>query len=613
MSWRPVIWLSVVVVLIGLFVIIFEQGADPAGRALSADQPLLHLRADGVTRLSLSVGGFSAECVRRDGEWYLVRPAEMRADPAKLARLIEAVLALRKRETIDPGQMEKRRLTMASFGLEAPRARVVIGTELRADEIWIGDAAPLGDQVYMRLNDERNVFGTAGSLMERLPTSLDDLRDRAIFPSSIKRAVRLEVKHSGGFVQLAWKDGLWRIQQPFDARADNARVERLLRSLESLAVEDMGGGAAADPLAYGVGGDESTLQVSIWPEGRKDPLVLTVGKARPDNPVWLYARVSDMGGICSINRDILFVQGLKAESFRDRRLFTGDPGAVASLTLHDGDSKLVLEKTPGDGWMIVEPFRFPANPLSVGAVLRGLSLMQGDEVRTFTATNGVSVEMGALTCGLGVANMVLVPGATNEPGTKGEGWLYRFPPLVVASAAQVYREDSRTLYGVQSNDLVRLWANVTGHSKAGFADPLPYMDCRMLVLKPDQVRRISAARRGREETVTLGNDGVWTVDSPPDGQVTEGAIPALLGLAAELRAERVESVSATNVAMYQLDDSAPRVTFGLSGTNGIRKTILVGGDNGQDGVYAMLQGQDVIFILRRETAGALTKPLVTTP
>lgn len=614
MSWRPVIWLSVLVSLLGLFVIVFEKGTEPAARSLSVDLPLLHLRPDAVTRLSLSVGEFSAECVRRDGEWYLVRPAEMRADPARLTRLIDAVLALRSREMIDPGQMEKRKLTPASFGLESPRARIVIGTELRADELWIGDKAPLGDLVYVRVNDDRNVFGAIGRLVDILPRALDDLRDRAVFPALIRRAVRLEVKHPGGFVQLAWKDGVWRIQQPFDARADNARVERLLRLLESWTVEDIGGGAApSDPTAYGLGGDESALQVSVWPVGRVDPLVLSVGKARPDNPAWLYARVSDMGGVCTVSRDILSVQGVKAEGLRDRRLFDADPGEVTSLLLSDGDSKLALEKIPGDGWMIVEPFRFPANSQSVGAVLRGLSLMQGDEVHGVGVTNAVLAGAELLTCSLGVAKALTIAGVTNEPGPKAETWTYRFQRASAGDGIQMVREELKTGYRVQSNDLARLLVNVTGMSKAGFADPLPYMDCRMLGLKPDQIRRISSARKGREETVTLSDDGVWTVDSPPEGQVADGAIPAMLGLAAELRADRVESVSSTNAVLYRLDDSAPRVTFGLSGTNGIRKTILIGGDNGHDGVYAMLQGQDVIFILRRETAEALSKPLVTTP
>ena len=175
----------------------------------------------------------------------------------------------------------------------------------------------------------------------------------------------------------------------------------------------------------------------------------------------------------------------------------------------------------------------------------------------------------------------------------------------------MFGEEAGAIYKVSSDDLSKMWRRLAAHPV--FADPLAYMDCLMLDLNPQQVRRITLTREGREETVTSGLDGSWTVDSPPGGQVVEGAIPSLLTMAANLQAERIETLVTTNLASFKLNEAAIRVTFGLSGSSGIQKTVLIGDGDGRKGVYSMIQGQDVVFVLKKETTEAFVRPLVTSP
>lgn len=618
MSWKPTLWLLVCVVLTGLFIVVFEKSSDQAVRTLPLNSPLLHFRPELITRLSLSSGSNAVDCVRRDGAWFLTRPLETRADAARISRVLDAVFRARRQEIVDPARREKRRLTLASFGLEPPRARLVLGTEAYTDEILLGDEAPLGNLVYLLLNDEKDVVGATLALPAVLPLVPDEFRDRAVFPVSVKQAIRLEVKHAEGFFQLALKDGIWRIQQPFDARADADRVERLWRVLESLKIEGSREAAAqADPAAYGLGTDEAALQVSVWTEGRREPLVVTVGKARQDNPALLFAKISDMEALCEVSRDILSLQSVQAASLRDRRLCEADLSAVQYLMLRDDDSKVVMEKAATGLWMITEPLRAPANARTVGALLKAVSVLQGEEVRGGQPGSTIPPEVEGLPCRLVVASQAPGNTLTNAPGTVSEvpaSWSCRMNwPGSGTASNLVYVEEARMLYQVPAESLAKFWRKVAGHDRPVFADPLAYMDCRMLDVVPQQVRRITLVRQGREETVTSGQDGAWSVDSPPEGQIVEGAIPALLALASDLQAERIHSVVSTNLAPYKLDESAIRVTFGLSGAGGIQKTVLVGGTDGRDGVYAMVQGRDVVFVLKKDVATAIVRSLVTAP
>lgn len=612
MSWKPSLWIFALVVLTALFIFVFERTTDSTSRALPAEIPLMQFNPEAVTRLAIMAGDVAIECVRHDGQWFLTRPMESRADEARIKRVLEALDNGRIRETLSPERLLQRRLTSASFGLESPRARLLVGTELRVDEILIGDESPLGDLVYLRVKGGPDVIGATCKVSDILPIDLDSLRDRSVFPANLKRVTRLEIKQPGGFVQLALRDGQWRIQQPIDARADNRKVELLIQSLMALKIDTFGSEAPADPAVYGLTSDEAVMQITLTPEGGTAPLVLTLGKARKDAPSLIFARISDVASICSINRDVLALQALKVESLRDRRLCSADPASIVSIMLREGDSKLLLEKTEKSGWMIREPFRFKADSQAVGGLLKAICNLKTTEYSAGVATNNPKGLAPLLPCRLAIATVLTSAIVTNlspSPVPEGISWSYRFPvPAPGGSNCLVYCEETRSFAEVQPQELGAVWSKTPQALSLG--DPRLYMDCRIFEIAADQVRRITLARNGREETVSAGTDGSWLADSPPEGQIIKGAIPALLSIADSLRAERVESMNATNVLAYGIDDTSPRVTFGLTGTNGIQKTLIIGGACGTNAVFSMVQGQDLVFVLKKETAQALARPLV---
>ncbi|MEI8121924.1 MAG: DUF4340 domain-containing protein [bacterium] len=614
MSWKPTWWLLVIVILTGVFVGVFERGAKPSARSMPVDTPLLQFNRATVTRLSISADGVTVVCNRRDGQWFLTKPFEMRADSARVNRLVETLAAIRQQEVINSERREKRNLTLANFGLEVPRARITIGSESHADEILMGDPSPLGNTVYVLVNGDTRVIAVTCRVSDILPLDLDGLQDRNVFPVSIKQAVRVEVKRAEGFFQLALRNGVWRIQQPFDALADSGRVEHVLQSLSLLVIEGFGNASAGvAPATYGFGADESVLQVSVWPVGRSEPLVLTVGKIWPDNPAWVAAKVSDTGRIFAIRKDSVPFLNLKPESLRDRRICDADPSLITTISLREGDNKLMMKKGPEGGWLIVEPVRFSANTRAVGALLRTLCTLQGEEVIMPGETNQIPAEIETLSAHLTIATASAVKLASNETAgltVPGGVWSYSLGTTgSVVSGSLAFREETRSLFRVNEDDLMRLWAVQSGRARHGLTDPLQYMECRMLDLNPQHIRKITLSRQGREETVTVSADGDWVVESPPDGQLKEGAVPALMEWASNLQAQYVESIAVTNAATYGLDESSERLTFGLSG-GGIQKTLLIGHDNGQNGVYAMVQGQDVIFVLQKLAADSLMRSLV---
>ncbi len=614
MTWRPIRWLLAAIGILGLFIVMFERGSTGGRLAAMPDQPLLNLDVASVTRLSVSTPGVKAECVMRNGKWHLVRPVDTRADAAGVRRLLESLSRTVRKEVISVEQQTRRGLTPASFGLDSPRARLQVGSEERQEEVVIGSEVPLTKQVYVRMGQSEDVVAASRDVEGAIPATLDVLRDRAVIPGWMERISRLEIKHQAGFVQLVFRGGEWRIQQPEAARADGAAVERLIGVLRRLTVESFGLEATvADPVAYGLGRDEAVLQVSVWQEGGVEPIELTVGKTKQDTPELVYARVSDMGMIGLLPKSCIPALTVTAELLRDRRLCDAVPSQVASVVLRDGEKKLVMQRQAGEGWMITDPLRARADVVLVGGFLRRMCELRAEPVGGVEASNLVSQVSTSATWRVVLATKPVtnapVGGSQAGVGT-GATWSYVVATNAQAGTRVVYCEELREIYRIAANDFPGV---LPGGKQVPVADALVYMDRRVLDVDPANVRRITVARDGMEESVVRDAQGHWTADSPPDAKVMDDSVAGVLRVLSVMRADRVESASVTNPAAYGLGERAARLTLGLSGTGGIQKTLTVGSETADGKVYAALQGQDVVFVLPKATVAGLIRRLVVEP
>jgi len=144
-------------------------------------------------------------------------------------------------------------------------------------------------------------------------------------------------------------------------------------------------------------------------------------------------------------------------------------------------------------------------------------------------------------------------------------------------------------------------------------DARRYSDLGMLAVAPENVVRLSLARDGKEESVEREASGNWLPAGGPEGMAAEAnmeTVSSLLALLADLRAERIESLTPSALGPYGLDHAHTVLRAALRGDRGIQKTILLGAPAEPSGVYAMVRGQDVVFVLGPAGAGRLNGPLV---
>ena len=76
----------------------------------------------------------------------------------------------------------------------------------------------------------------------------------------------------------------------------------------------------------------------------------------------------------------------------------------------------------------------------------------------------------------------------------------------------------------------------------------------------------------------------------------------------DLRVERYVAFNPASLRQYGLDLPQTSLTVSLSDTNVIGRMVLLGA-KAEDGRFAMIQGQNIVFVVSEKTAQTLTREL----
>ncbi|MGQ9661837.1 MAG: DUF4340 domain-containing protein [Kiritimatiellia bacterium] len=620
MTFRTTLRLFVAVLVLGLVVWISRTRIEPPWTGEGERAPLFARTGREVSYLSLEGTNFVAECEKRDGEWWLRRPLVARADEEEVLRILSILESAIRTVTVPETEYRKRELTLADYGLEAPRMRFVVYDGLLQQELLVGRDSPVGDVVYVKLKHNPDIFGTSRDLLAALPSHVEQLRSRKIIEGDATRVYRLEIHRQGegGFVQLMRAGTEWSIQQPLVAKADGGRIAEMLSALFSLRVvrfvwdpppaetpselrfERTGTVLPAESMPSGnVAPDEPTVRISLWLRGVEKRQDLLLEGPAGENSREIFARRGGEASLYTVDRRIFDIFSVTANDLRDRSLFTTAAKDVCWLTLETGAVSLMFKKESARGWEIVSPVKWHADGAVVEELLQRLLRLK---IATFVdgvVTNfaNFGLQPPALTIRLGTtANVEFGVGTPAEGETLLIGNFRGDSPFVY-----VKRADRPNVYEVRAESL--RWVSDIP------ADPLRYFDRTILTLPREAVKRISLLKDGVNQTVEIKENKRWVAVEPPLFEPITNAIEEVLFHAANLQAASIEALHPADLSPYGLDKPGAVLTFGLTPEQGIQKSLLIGGRKGDKGVFAMIPGQNLILILKEDVVSSFTRNL----
>jgi hypothetical protein len=367
----------------------------------------------------------------------------------------------------------------------------------------LGGRTPLGSQFYFQQVGQDGVFTADAVLLEALPASVEDWRNRRLFDADSLPFDRVEILGETEFEAAITTNGTWSLTRPLVARANDDQIRRLLIDAADSRVNAF----VSDTLTvsadeYGL--TKPTAQM-VLKQGTNELLRLQFGRASTNAPGEILVRRSDFGNIVRITNSILESLKRPLATYRDRRLMPSIAG-LERVEIRAGSEPFTLEKQ-GTNWWVTSPRRFPADAPWVRETFQRFMRLRIedflDDLGTDSGRYGLDQPAREYSFYLGKSNGSPALLTRLSLGT----------PLGEGRRLSVRRSDEPGIYGIAAGDLQTL--------------PVSASQFRDWNLNPSNIVQIEIRQQGRTRILrrnSLGRwDGVVAVQGlMPDPAIDEG-------------------------------------------------------------------------------------------
>jgi hypothetical protein len=325
-------------------VLYWSNHRKPAENAVkvSADTPpkILTLTQADITKVNVKKkSGDGVELSKNDaGKWQIAGAKPLRADENEVSSMLSTLSSLSSERLI-----EEKAGNLADYGLAQPSLEVDV-TEKgnKTQKVLIGDSAPSGNAVYVALAGDARVFTLANYSKTSLDKSAKDLRDKRLLVFEQDKLSRVELSAKKQDVEFGRNKDQWQIVKPKPLRADDSKVEELIRKLGDAkmdlnASDDDQKKATA---AFGSGTAVATAKVTDA-SGTEE---LQVRKNKED----YYAKSSAVEGVYKVGNDLGTALDKAVDDFRNKKLFDLGFTDPDKIELHDGAKAYFLTKGGSD-------------------------------------------------------------------------------------------------------------------------------------------------------------------------------------------------------------------------------------------------------------------------
>jgi len=596
MNPRTTIILLLVALGFGSWLFFVDRKGETTKQREEAARKALRIEQARVTGFTFTAGtNLAVTCAKQNDKWRLTAPVAARADAGAVDRLLAGLADMKRGEIITEADRAQRNTKLADYGLEAPRCSVALDFGGHKQTVLFGRSAPVGGTIYLKDADRGDVVATEAAVTNNFPATVVALRDRALLAGSAFDVKRLDLRGGGRLVQLAKNEkGDWQMQQPLVARADRAAVQAVLDAIFEWKVVDFTADGVADFMPYGL--DENAIKVTLNAGDKATEQVLLIGKPAGTNGAQVYAATPPEKSVYAVSTDALAKVSCKINDLRDRRLFTLNSYDLAEIRLQQGEKKLELKKDAQGEWTITQPRPARADAARVQDFVTQLT---GTKIEDF-------LDQGAANPGaLGLAEpawrvTLLKAAATNAPakavpGEEAQTLLVSGQPRPNGRLA-ARLEHEATPYELPAAAVTNLTV-----------DPLVFRSRDILQLNAGDVLRMTLVRGSATQVVeraTATND--FAVVAPAKGPADRLLVADVLSTFCFLRAQRFVAADEKDLGKYGLVQPAQALTLSFKGDASLAKTVLIGGAT-EGGRYAMIRGQDVIFVLDEPAAMLLIR------
>ena len=373
-------------------------------------------------------------------------------------------------------------------------------------------------------------------------------------------------------IELAKKDGTWRLVKPVDAPADEAAANGIISTLTDAEVQKTLDDMPKDLASFGL--DKPTVTATLTlKDGAKAPTV-SVGKNTAIGGK-TYVKKGEEPKLYLTTSSIGFGLNKQVKDLRNKELLTFKDEDVEKVEIApQGAETVTLVRKDKDSWT-VDPGDHAADATEVRSYLSSLRSTRAvdfpDDAGTDLAKYGLMTPRLVVTVAGkdGAGTQRLLIGGETTQGTQ----------------KQIYakRDDKPTVVALGD------WSFRTLTKTSG-----QFRDKTVLGFDPSRVGKVVLARKDGTTVTLTRADGGWKVEGA-DGKPKDTAITTYLDDMRDLRGSDIAAEPATNLAQYGLDQPDLRITLTDKEGQGIG-TVLAAKHDGKE--YVARDGTPTVFEAR---------------
>ena len=565
-------------VLLGAFIWFFERKSETSSQENVRNQMVFAVYPASITQILTERDGVEIECTKASGNWRLTRPADAPVDTGMVERMIAGMARVERGELITAETLKERGLTPADYGFDEPRARITYQNN-RGSFTWrIGRDTPLGENLYVMAEGQGDIISAPQTLLHLIPEDASWIRDRTLFRDEMAAIRGIDLRRPTGFLQLRHPESNgWIMQQPHKGRADILSVHALIEKFLEVRIGQFITDEKAELTVYGL--EEPDYELTLFTQDEQTQ-TLRIGKPQPDQPDARYAKWVDSDSVFTVPAAWVQILDQKDDPLRSRHILGVLPARITELQIVRGEQQVNLAKT-NEQWQITRPAQWEAEPSQVQDLLQTLARAV-------------------------VLDFVDNPSAEQQQLMSNALWTIDFVVNGKTNQLQISEEDSdghRIVQRTEESALYSVNANLIHDT---FANPIFFRDQTVLRIDPAQIEKI-VQKAGENEFSVQSTENTFTAADRTQRMDPE----ALFELTAELIAlntKRYVAFNPDSLEPYGLSEPSFRLTLTLSGANTLGQVVLLG--NAVDGGrFAMVQGQEIVFVLADKTVHPLTRNL----
>jgi hypothetical protein len=304
---------------------------------------------------------------RTNALWQMTQPISYPAAGGPILALLDALAGLEWQDRITARELKNKANAQESYGFSLPQTEVSLQGSGGSQKILIGQTSALGDQVYLEVVGNPDIYLVSAALLQSVPTDKDQWRDLSLLNPAALNFQSIQVRSPGrGFdLERDPTTRLWSMtNKPVTARADNARINELLEQLQGVRVRQF---ISEDPRtdleSYGLQTSPQTpnLDLTFW-QGTNLAAELQVGASPSNQPSLAFARRQNPGNAVVIDREALRPWQGAYTNFLDYHFISTSPDAIGSIVVQ-GESRFAVEKQTNGQWLVRAATNFPADDI----------------------------------------------------------------------------------------------------------------------------------------------------------------------------------------------------------------------------------------------------------